>query len=57
MLNKLLLYILYTITILVIVTSIMSFIDVPFYVYNPYIYYIVMLFVFDLILIPQTNLY
>jgi hypothetical protein len=56
MFNKFFLYMLYIIIIFVIVTSIMSFIRVPFYIYNPYLYFIVVLFIFDLILIPQTNL-
>jgi hypothetical protein len=54
--DKLLLYILYSILIIVIVTSIMSFVQVPAYAYTPYLYFCILLFVFDLILVPQPDL-
>ena len=54
--DKLLLYTLYSIVIIVIVTSIMSFIQIPSYVYTPYLYFCVLLFIFDLILVPQPDL-
>ena len=54
--DKIIRYILYTIVIFVIVTSIMSFVQVPSYVYTPYLYFGVLLFIFDLILVPQPDL-
>jgi len=54
--DKLIRYILYTIVIFVMVTSIMSFVQVPSYVYTPYLYFGVLLFIFDLILVPQPDL-
>jgi hypothetical protein len=54
--DKLLLYTLYSIIMIVIVTSIMSFIKVPSYAYTPYLYFFVLLFIFDLILVPQPDL-
>ena len=54
--DKIFLYILYSIIIIVIVTSIMSFIQVPTYVYTPYLYFCILLFIFDLLLVPQPNL-
>ena len=54
--DKLLRYILYSIVIIVIVTSIMSFVQVPAYAYTPYIYFCILLFVFDLLLVPQPDL-
>ena len=54
--DKLLRYLLYSIVIIVIVTSIMSFVQVPSYVYTPYLYFGVLLFIFDLILVPQPDL-
>jgi len=54
--DKIFLYILYSIIIIVIVTSIMSFIQVPAYVYTPYLYFCILLFIFDLLLVPQPNL-
>jgi hypothetical protein len=54
--DKILLYILYSIIIIVIVTSIMSFIQVPAYIYTPYLYFCILLFIFDLILVPQPDL-
>jgi hypothetical protein len=54
--DKLLRYILYSIIIIVIITSIMSFIQVPSYTYTPYLYFCILLFVFDLILPPQPEL-
>lgn len=55
-LDKVFLYILYIIIIVVLVTSIMSFIKMPSYVYNPYLHFYIALFVFDLFLVPQSNL-
>jgi hypothetical protein len=55
-LEKVFLHILYIIIIVVIVTSIMNFIKLPSYVYNPYMYFYIVLIIFDLFLVPQTNL-
>ena len=55
-LDKVFLHILYIIIIVVLVTSIMSFIKLPSYVYNPYMYFYCVLIVFDLFLVPQSNL-
>jgi hypothetical protein len=54
--DKLLRYTLYSIIMIVSLTSIMSFIKVPAYEYNPYLYFGVLLFIFDLILVPQPDL-
>lgn len=54
--DKLLRYTLYIIIIIVIVTSIMTFTQVPSYLYTPYLYFCILLFVFDLILPPQPEL-
>uniref|UniRef100_A0A6C0B7R2 Uncharacterized protein n=1 Tax=viral metagenome TaxID=1070528 RepID=A0A6C0B7R2_9ZZZZ len=54
--DKLLLYTLCSIIMIVIVTSIMSFTKVPAYAYTPYLYFCVLLFIFDLILVPQPDL-
>jgi hypothetical protein len=54
--DKLLLYTLYSIIMIVVVTSIMSFIKIPSYTYTPYLYFCVLLFIFDLILVPQPDL-
>jgi len=56
MLDKIVLYILYIIVIIVIVTSIMSFVQIPSYIYTPYLYFGILLFIFDLILVPQPDL-
>jgi len=55
-LDKVFLHILYIIIIVIIVTSIMSFIKIPSYVYNPYMYFYIVLILFDLFLVPQSNL-
>ena len=55
-LDKVFLHILYIIIIVVLVTSIMSFIKMPAYVYNPYMYFYIVLIIFDLFLVPQSNL-
>jgi len=54
--EKLLLYILYVIVIFVIVTSIMTFTEVPYHVYTPYLYFAMFLFIFDLILVKEPDL-
>ena len=54
--DKLLLYTLYSIIMIIVVTSIMSFTQVPAYAYTPYLYFCVLLFMFDLILIAQPDL-
>jgi hypothetical protein len=54
--DKIILYILIIIIIVVIVTSIMSFIQIPAYVYTPYLYFCILLFIFDLLLVPQPDL-
>lgn len=54
--DKIILYILYSIIIIVCVTSIMSFIQIPSYVYTPYLYFVILLFIFDLILVQQPDL-
>jgi hypothetical protein len=54
--DKILLYILSSIIIIVVVTSIMTFIQIPANVYTPYLYFCVLLFIFDLILVPQPDL-
>jgi hypothetical protein len=54
--DKLLLYTLYSIIMIVIVTSIMTFTKVPPIAYTPYLYFCVLLFIFDLILVPQPDL-
>jgi hypothetical protein len=54
--DKLLLYTLCSIIMIVIVTSIMSFTKVPAYAYTPYLYFCVLLFIFDLVLVPQPDL-
>ena len=55
-LDKVVLHVLYIIIIVIIVTSIMSFIKIPSYVYNPYMYFYIVLIIFDIFLVPQTNL-
>jgi hypothetical protein len=54
--DKILLYILLSIILIVVVTSIMTFTQVPVGVYTPYLYFCVLLFIFDLILVPQPDL-
>ena len=54
--DKILLYILASIIIVVVVTSIMSFIQVPTNVYTPYLHFCILLLMFDLILVPQPDL-
>jgi hypothetical protein len=56
LLDNIVLSTLYIIVVVVFTTSIMSFIKVPTYKYNPYLYFAIALIVFNLILIPQPNL-
>ena len=55
-LDKLVFYILLIIIIFVAVTSIMTFIKVPAYVYNPYLYFCILLFMCDLIIVKEPDL-
>lgn len=55
-LENLILGILYIVVIIVFTTSLMSFIKVPSYKYNPYMYFFIALIIFNLVLIPQPNL-
>jgi hypothetical protein len=55
-LEKVFLHILYIIIIVIITTSIMSFIKLPSYVYTPYMYFYIMLIIVDLFLVEQSNL-
>ena len=55
-LDNIVLSALYVIVVVVFTTSIMSFIKVPTYKYNPYLYFAITLIVFNLILVPQPNL-
>jgi hypothetical protein len=56
LLDNIVLSALYIITVVVFTTSIMSFIKVPTYKYNPYLYFAIALIVFNLILVRQPNL-
>ena len=56
LLDNIVLSALYIIVVVVFTTSIMSFIKVPTYKYNPYLYFAIALIVFNLILTPQPNL-
>jgi|LakMenE18May11ns_1017448.scaffolds.fasta_scaffold8666947_2 hypothetical protein len=54
--DKIIRYLLYSIIIFVVVTSIMSFVQVPSHEYTSYLYFCILLFIFDLILVPQPDL-
>ena len=54
--DKVVLYLFCIVFLWVIITSIMSFIEVPLDMYTPYLYYITMLFIFDLIITKQEDL-
>jgi hypothetical protein len=54
--DKIVMYILFTIIVFVIVTSLMSFTRVPPYVYNPYLYFLMSILLFDLVLVPQSRI-
>ena len=54
--DKIIRYLLYSIIIFVVVTSIMSFVQVPSHEYTSYLYFCILLFIFDLILVPQPAL-
>ena len=55
-LDKLVFYILLIIIIFVVVTSIMTFIKVPSYIYTPYLYFSILLFICDLIIVEEPEL-
>jgi hypothetical protein len=54
--DKIVLYLLFMIIIFIIVTSLMTFTRVPPYLYNPYLYFTLSIFIFDLLLVPQPKI-
>ena len=54
--DKVVLYLFCIVFLWVMITSIMTFIEVPSDMYTPYLYYITMLFIFDLIITKQEDL-
>ena len=55
-LDKLVLYIFFIVLLWVIITSIMTFIQVPIVYYSIYLYYITILFIFDLLIVKEPDL-
>jgi len=55
-LDKFVLYIFFVVLLWVIITSVMTFIQVPVAYYSIYLYYITMLFIFDLLIVKEPDL-
>ncbi len=55
-LDKVVLHIFCIVFLWIVITSIMTFIEAPSYMYTPYLYFTTMLFIFNLFLVKEPDL-
>ena len=55
-LDKVVLHIFCIVFLWIVISSIMSFIEAPSYMYTPYLYYTTMMFIFNLFLVKEPDL-